>query len=285
MTAQSPLIEPPPVSVSDSLLLAIFLAAVFHVIIIFSVNFTVSLPKKINKSIEITITQTVAEKAPEKAHYLAQDNQLGAGEAFKKPEPPKQQLPSEGKTKKRTLKKNDERSKKVHAKKLITQKQSEVKVNTADEAETMVDKSRPKLSPDALVKQVAKLGANIRYSQPSAEKNRIKFVNQVSTHKYSASQYILDWQRKVERLGKLNISEAISKRTFDGFIVMDVGIKRDGSVYSMRISRSSGIKAIDDAAKRIVKMGAPYSPLPKELWKELDVLVINRTWRWNEKME
>jgi protein TonB len=264
-------------------LLAIFLAAVFHVIIIFSVNFTVSLPKKINKSIEITITQTVAEKAPEKAHYLAQENQLGAGEAFKKPEPPKQQLPSEGKTKKRTLKKNDERSKKVHAKKLITQKQSEVKVNTADEAETMVDKSRPKLSPDALVKQIAKLGANIRYSQPSSEKNRIKFVNSVSTHKYLASQYMRDWDRKVERLGSLNLPKAVTTRNFDGFIVMDVGINQDGSVYSTRIIRSSGIKAIDAAAIRLVKMGAPYPPIPKELWNEVSVLVMKRTWRWNEK--
>ncbi len=280
MTAQAPLIEPPPVSVSDSLLLAIFLAAVFHVIIIFSVNFTVSLPKKINKSIEITITQTVAEKAPEKAHYLAQDNQLGAGEAFKKPEPPKQQLPSEGKTKKRTLKKSDKRSKKVHAKRLITQEQSEVKVNAADNTETMVDKSKPKLSPDALVKQIAKLGANIRYSQPSSEKNRIKFVNSVSTHKYSASQYMLDWDHKVERLGNLNIPDAVRKRDYKGYFIMTVGIKQDGSIYSIRISRSSGIKAIDDAAIRIVKMGAPYPPLPKELWKELDVLVINRTWHW-----
>jgi protein TonB len=278
MTAQSPLIEPPPVSVSDSLLLAIFLAAVFHVIIIFSVNFTVSLPKKINKSIEITITQTVADKAPKKAHYLAQDNQLGAGEAFKKPEPPKQQLPSEGKTKKRTLKKSDKRSKKVHAKRLITQEQSEIKVNAADNTETMVDKSKPKLSPDALVKQIAKLGANIRYSQPSSEKNRIKFVNSVSTHKYSASQYMMDWNRKVERIGNLNYPEVARKRNFKGYLIMTVGIKQDGSVYSMRISRSSGIKAIDDAAMRIVKMGSPYPPLPKELWKELDVLVINRTW-------
>ena len=209
---------------------------------------------------------------------MAQENQVGAGKAFKKPEPPKQQLPSEGTSRKRTFKKSDNQNKKAHAKKLITQKQSDVKVNTADKAETMVDKSRPKLSADTLVKQITKLGANIRYSQPSAEKNRVKFVNQVSTHAYSASQYMLDWNRKVERLGNLNYPEVARKRNFKGYLIMTVGIKQDGSIYSMRISRSSGIKAIDDAAMRIVKMGSPFPPLPKELWKELDVLVINRTW-------
>jgi hypothetical protein len=39
------------------------------------------------------------------AQYLAQENQAGAGKAFKKPESSKQHLPSEGKTQKRTLKK------------------------------------------------------------------------------------------------------------------------------------------------------------------------------------
>jgi protein TonB len=217
------------------------------------------------------------------AQYLAQENQAGAGKAFKKPESSKQHLPSEGKTQKRTLKKRDNQSKKTHAKKLITQKQSDAKINTADKAKTVVDKSRPKLSADSLAKQITQLGENIRYSQPSVEKNRVKFVNQISTHKYLASQYMLDWVSKIERLGHLNTPRAVTTRNFDGFIVMDVGIKQDGSVYSISISRSSGIKAIDDASIRIVEMGAPYPPLPKELWKELDILVIQRTWRWNEE--
>ena len=283
MAASPAFITQPPVSVSDSLLVALFLAAVFHVIIILGVNFTVSLPEKINKSIEITITQTVAEKAPEKANYLAQDNQIGAGKTYTKPEPPKQQLPSEGASQKRKLKKSIKQSKKVHAKKLITQKKSEVKVNTAEKAETMVDKNKPQLSSEALVKQVANLGAKIRYSQQSAEKSRIKFVDSVSTHKYLASQYILDWQRKVERTGNLNYPQVARKKNFTGSLMMDVGIKQDGSIYNIRIRRSSGNKVLDDAAKRIVTMSAPFPPLPKELRKELDVLVITRVWQFSDK--
>lgn len=283
MTAYSPLIEPPPVSVSDSLLVAIFLAAVIHVILIFSINFTVSLPEKINKSIEITITQTPADKAPKKAQFLAQENQVGAGETDKKPEPPKQQLPSDGASQKRIYKKPVKQTKTVQAKKLITQKKSEDKIKAANKADTKLDKSKPQLSAEALSKQIIKMGANIRYSQQTAEKSRIKFVNRVSTHKYLASQYLLDWQRKVQRTGNLNYPEVARKKDFIGSLVMDVGVKQDGSIYSIRISRSSGSKALDDAAKRIVTMSAPFPPLPKDLRKELDVLVITRVWEFSDK--
>ncbi len=283
MTTQSPFITPPPVSVSDSLLVALFLAAVIHVILILSVNFTVDMPEKINKSIEITITQTVAKNVPKKAHYLAPDNQVGAGETYQKPTPPKQQLPSDGKSQKRDLKKNLKREKVVHSKRVMTKDQSEVKINSAKTAETKLNDNKSQLSTDTLVKQIAKLGAKIRYSQKSAEESRIKFVNSVSTHKYLAAQYILDWQRKVERTGNLNYPEIARKKNFKGSLVMDVGVKQDGSIYSIRISRSSGNKALDDAAKRIVTMSAPFAPLPKELKKELDVLVITRVWQFSDE--
>jgi protein TonB len=283
MTTQSPFITPPPVSVSDSLLVALFVAAVIHVILILSVNFSVDLPEKINKSIEITITQTVAKKAPKKAHFLAPDNQEGAGETYQKPTPPKQQLPSEGQSQKKDLKKNLKQKKEVHSKRVMTKAQSDVKINSAKKSETKIEDNKPQLSTDTLVKQIAKLGAKIRYSQKNAEESRIKFVNSVSTHKYLAAQYILDWQHKVERTGNLNYPEIARKKNFKGSLVMDVGVKQDGSIYSIRISRSSGNKALDDAAKRIVTMSAPFAPLPKELRKELDVLVITRVWQFSDE--
>jgi protein TonB len=64
---------------------------------------------------------------------------------------------------------------------------------------------------------------------------------------------------------------------------MDVGINADGTIYSMRINKSSGIPALDEAAKRIVNMSAPFAPLPSELLKELNVLVITRVWKFSDE--
>ena len=43
---------------------------------------------------------------------------------------------------------------------------------------------------------------------------------------------------------------------------------------------SSGIAQIDQAAVRIVKMCAPYSPLPNNISEQVDILHITRTWRF-----
>jgi protein TonB len=51
----------------------------------------------------------------------------------------------------------------------------------------------------------------------------------------------------------------------------------------MRILRSSGKAIIDDAAKRIVSMAAPYPPLTKEILKDTDVLHISLVWHFRVK--
>jgi protein TonB len=61
-------------------------------------------------------------------------------------------------------------------------------------------------------------------------------------------------------MGNLNYP-AIAKRSgFSSSLTMDVGIKPNGSIYSIRISKSSGYPALDQAAKRIVKLSAPFPP-------------------------
>jgi protein TonB len=92
-----------------------------------------------------------------------------------------------------------------------------------------------------------------------------------------------DWENKVERTGNLNYPDVAKKKGFSGTLTMDVGIKADGSIYSIRITKSSGNKALDDAAKRIVRLSAPFAALPKELLKELDVLVIPRVWKFSDE--
>jgi protein TonB len=134
-----------------------------------------------------------------------------------------------------------------------------------------------------LQQQIAQLGTEIRLSQQSAEQTKIKFVESVSAHKYIAAQYMKDWEDKVERTGNLNYPEVAAKKNFSGTLTMDVGINADGSIYSIRINQSSGNPALDEAAKRIVRMSAPFAPLPTDLQKELDVLVITRVWKFSDE--
>ena len=106
MTNQVMFGRPAPLSNNDSLLIALFLAAIVHVVIGLGMNFTAPQPEKVSRSIDITLVNMPAKKAPEKAQFLAQENQIGAGEKSKKPEPPPQQLPSQGNSQVKQIKKS-----------------------------------------------------------------------------------------------------------------------------------------------------------------------------------
>ncbi|MGZ8158060.1 MAG: energy transducer TonB [Methylobacter sp.] len=303
MRTHQVIFEPPaPLSNNDTLLITLFLAAVIHVVIGLGINFTAPQPENVSRSIDITLVNMPTKKAPEKAQFLAQENQIGAGEQNKKPEPPPQQLPSQGNSQAKQVKESAPApSEPKAAKKLITQKKAEKKIVTAtkpdkgEHADAAPAPGRsaaytpsmaikhPQLSAEMLQQQIAQMGTEIRLNQQTAEQTKIKFVDSVSAHKYVAAQYMKDWEDKVERTGNLNYPEVAAKKNFSGTLTMDVGIKADGSIYSIRINQSSGNPALDEAAKRIVRMSAPFAPLPAELRKELDVLVITRVWKFSDE--
>jgi len=275
--------RPSPLSSNDTLLVSIFLAVIIHTALILGINFSKPKVDKISKSIAITLVTNEAKKAPEKAEFLAQSNQIGAGKKREKPTPAAQKLASSGSQIKQPPRQKVVKQQSVKRQQILTQKTAEQKIQLTEKTKETSEKSKPKLSMDALRRQVSELGAKIRYQKPSSDQNRIKFVNSVSAHKYLAAQYITDWQRKVESTGNLNYP-AIAKRSgFSSSLTMDVGIKPDGSIYSLRIRKSSGYPALDEAAKRIVRVSAPFPPLPKDLLQELDVLVITRVWKFSDE--
>ena len=57
----------------------------------------------------------------------------------------------------------------------------------------------------------------------------------------------------------------------------------DGSIKNIRINKSSGYPELDEAAKKIVYMSAPFPALPLDLRKEIDVLGITRVWKFSDE--
>ena len=269
----------------DTLAIALVVAVIVHLALVLGMTFTTREPESINKSIDITLITTPAKKAPEKADFLAQENQLGAGEKTKKPEPPAQQPSAQSDNPvKQTKKTAPEESKPKAAKKIMTQQKAEKKVVAASKpAVVSQPEKHQELTAESVRQQIAQLGAEIRQSQSGGEQSRIIAIDSVNAHQFTAAQYMTDWINKVTRIGKLNYPEAAAKKNFSEPLSMSVGINADGSIYSIRINRSSGNPELDEAAKNIVRMSAPFAPLPLELRKELDVLVITRVWKFSDE--
>ncbi|MBK8817387.1 MAG: TonB family protein [Methylococcaceae bacterium] len=275
------------VTTNDRMLVALFVAFLIHIVIVLGVRFTEpEMPIQNSRSIDVVLITTPAKKAPKKAKFLAQDNQIGAGEkVISKPQPPAKRIVSQGNSPKKQADKTEQEAAEPKAKqKVITQHKAPVKVVAEKHPETTHDiEKRPHLTAESLQQQIAQYGTEIRLKQQSADQTKIKFANSVSAHQYVAAQYVKDWESKVERTGNMNYPSIAAKKNFAGTLTMDVGIKADGSIYSIRISKPSGYPELDEAAKRIVKMSAPFPALPSELLKELNVLVISRKWKFSDE--
>ncbi len=102
---------------------------------------------------------------------------------------------------------------------------------------------------------------------------------------YRFARYVEDWRLKVERVGNLNYPEAARQMKLYGNLVLSVTIRGDGTLDNVEVTRSSGHRVLDAAAMKIVQMAAPYSPLPADIRKDTDVLVISRTWSFTKGEE
>lgn len=108
---------------------------------------------------------------------------------------------------------------------------------------------------------------------------RKKFIG-VRAQGVVEAQYAEDWRQKIERVGNLNYPAEAKGRIY-GSLVVTVEIKADGSLASVEITRPSGQKVLDDAARRIVRLASPFAAFPPELRRSTDILVITRKWTFD----
>jgi len=98
-----------------------------------------------------------------------------------------------------------------------------------------------------------------------------------STAEYRYARYFEDWRARVEKIGNENYPEEARGHIY-GSLQMTVVIDRNGMLRDAIIERSSGSPVLDRAARRIVKLAAPYPPFPPEIARDTDLLEITRTW-------
>jgi len=94
------------------------------------------------------------------------------------------------------------------------------------------------------------------------------------------AQYLDDWRRRVERIGNVHYPEEAKRNQLYGQLRLAVSILPNGQVDDIEVLQSSGVRVLDDAAMRIVRLAEPFQAFPVELKKEVDKLEIIRTWRF-----
>ncbi|HKU47343.1 MAG TPA: TonB family protein [Burkholderiales bacterium] len=105
---------------------------------------------------------------------------------------------------------------------------------------------------------------------------RKKFIG-ANAAEYRFAQYEEEWRVKIERLGTTNYPSEARGRHY-GNLRLTVTIRPDGNVESIELDRSSGLKVLDAAAFKIVRMATPFAKFPPDIRRDTDLLVITRTW-------
>ncbi|WP_018937115.1 energy transducer TonB [Thioalkalivibrio sp. ALJ24] len=112
----------------------------------------------------------------------------------------------------------------------------------------------------------------------SARGQRTRYLDSLSARSAPEAAYLQAWIDKVERVGNVNYPDEARRQGLSGSLVLSVRLNPEGELMDVQVARSSGEPVLDEAAIRIVELGAPYAPFTEAMREEYDELVITRTW-------
>jgi protein TonB len=103
------------------------------------------------------------------------------------------------------------------------------------------------------------------------------------TRQSDLAEYLDGWRRRVERIGTANYPTELLGDLSVGRPTLEVVVAADGRLDDIIVRRSSGNKALDQAALKILRLAAPFDPLPENLRDDYDVLRFAYEWDFSER--
>ena len=285
-------LPPPPVAISIQRALAVSIpmqsAAVIsltvHLFIVLGIGFTVFDAKRFappHNIMDVVLVNSKGASKPTKADALAQANLDGGGNTdelrrAKTPLPAMEQSAARNE-----VRAAQERVKQLEEemKSLMTQARAAAKIAQGEIAPP-AGSPKPLAVSDLMQKsvEIAKLEAQLSKEYDAYQQRpKRKFIG-ARAAEYRFAQYVDNWRLKIEHVGNLNYPEEAKARGVRGKLLLTVAIKANGEVESIEINDSSGKRVLDNAAKRIVQLAAPYDKFPDSIKRDTDVIHITRTW-------
>ncbi|WP_156395206.1 TonB family protein [Achromobacter sp. Root565] len=129
--------------------------------------------------------------------------------------------------------------------------------------------------------QVAALAARVQ--QYSAEPRKQFIAPSAEASRYAG--YLDAWRTRIETVGTQHYPDEARGRIY-GSLRITVSVRADGSIAEVEIDQPSPHAVLNQAARRIVQLAAPFPPFPPDIARDTDVLVITRTWHFvNDTLE
>lgn len=275
--------------VGDRLTTTLFLAALFHGIVILGVTFAVpGSDKRPTPTLEVLLLtgeDTRAADNPD-AQYLAQRSQQGSGTTAERVRPANPASSALAAQQAGIADGNSNEYRQAVA----GQRSTEILSSRSDRSDVdyrsgEVRPSQQAQAPLALAPTTPRpIATNATDQTLRLRGKRADGALEVvpNTRQSHLAPYLDTWRRKVERLGTLNFPQ--TARDARGFSnpVLEVAIRRDGTLAEIVVKRTSGHRELDQAALSILRLASPFDPFPAELSRRYEELRFAYEWQFLE---
>lgn len=274
--------------IDDRLGSTLFLAALVHGVLILGVTFTVTqlddsgpLP---SLNVTLLLDGNRDEAAPEDADYISNRNSQAAGRAAEGVRPTTtlsstQPLTQLGDPQGADLTDGTPRDLAPSAEQLVTRAPSTERVQAQPQPTDAPAVQRQKAA--ALIDQVAPqtLAAELDLTAAlPAAAGAVAGIAAPSARESVLADYLAGWRRRVERVGTANYPDRLLGNLNAGRPTLEVVIAANGQLDDIVVRKSSGDKQLDQAALKILRLAAPFDPLPDSIREHYDVLRFAYEW-------
>ncbi|HJP05287.1 MAG: TonB family protein [Gammaproteobacteria bacterium] len=273
----------------DNLSTMLFVAALFHGVLILGISFTAGGPPEASadaESMEVVLLTRDYEKRPDSqdAEYLAQQNLAGAGNtgedealrvAYSRDASPV--MPGPEQDGQDSIKSDvaDESA----GQHILYARAQDAGVMSDNQAEQVTEQLTLRTGMPGTANSIEILAAPDTETVLKGAEPR-QLVISASMRESRISAYLDSWKRRVERVGTMNFPRKAINQPGTHNPVVEVTVSADGSLKEVIILAGSGNRELDMAAANILKMASPFDPFPEYLQNDYDVLKFSYEWQF-----
>ncbi|WP_367110545.1 energy transducer TonB [uncultured Psychrobacter sp.] len=271
-----------------SLPMAVFIALLVHMIVIFGISFSMGQdPAAMMQDVAKALTENMQPN--EDAHYIANASQQGGGTVL---EPIRQEstqsspLSAEQMSETQDIidlhrQVRQQRYQESYLRTTLSWRKADNETDN-DSDQTQDDMAAQEAR---LRKQIATLEAQLSQREQSfATKSKVVTLDSNSTTRGAAADYIETFREHVERVGNLHYPAQARAQSITGDVRLMVIISDNGNIKAIRLLESSGSTILDEAAKQSVRQAAPFGRFTADM-KDIVELRLIRTYRYSNTVE
>ncbi|MCP4001616.1 MAG: TonB family protein [Gammaproteobacteria bacterium] len=274
----------------DNFMTMLFLAILFHSILILGISFTAD--KKSSSSAQATSIEVILltrehEKRPNSpdAKYIAQRNLVGSGNTTDDDElkvsygrnanpvmPGPEQQGAEHEIQRAAKQSGAGKLLYAHTQDGELRANSEQKKKSEQRA---LHTSMPGTTNTLEILATPNMETVLKGTRPR------QLVISANTRESRIAAYLDNWKRRVERVGTMNFPRKLLNQPETRDPVLQVSIAASGKLTEVIVLTGSGNQDLDMAAIDILRRAAPFDPFPEYLRNDYDALKFSYEWRFS----